>query len=90
MTAPRFKVRGCPHDTATCPLYLASHTGFGVGCVHGDWQHGCAVDRGADYDRLAAKITPLHMGRMYGFTFRAFVGSSDRALRAIWPWLFPR
>lgn len=81
-------IRGCPHDTASCPLYLASHTGFDVGCVYGDWQKGCAVDRGASYDKLAAKITVKHMGRMYGFTFRSLIGEGDATLRIIWPYLY--
>ena len=42
----------CPHDRVEqCPLYIASHTGHGLGCDDGRLEEGCAVERGLmDYD----------------------------------------
>lgn len=41
----------CPHaDVRFCPLYIASHTGTGLGCDDGELQEGiCAVARGLSY-----------------------------------------
>lgn len=50
--------RRCPHAAIhDCPLYWASHDGGGASCGDTDIQSGCAVEKGASYDALAAKIT---------------------------------
>lgn len=50
----------CPHKAAQdCPLYAIAHNGgyAGLGCMTGDWEHGCAVERGeAKYPELVAQI----------------------------------
>lgn len=79
---------GCPHQTQACPLYLAGHVPGAPTCMAGDWQKGCAVDRGYSYDHIARRITVFQYAAMYGFTFRAMIGPGRRPLHQIWPWLF--
>lgn len=48
----------CPHGNIVhCPLYVAAHEGDGLGCDDGHMGfEGCAIDRGADYNQMVAKL----------------------------------
>lgn len=83
------KTSGCPHDTSRCPLYLAAHVAdAGGSCMTGDWERGCAVDRGASFDKIFRKLTVRDFALMYGFTCRGMIGPGNEPLKRIWPWLF--
>lgn len=53
--------RRCPHKAVhECPLYWAMHDGLGGSCWPADdeLQTGCAVEKGASYDKIFATWTP--------------------------------
>ncbi|MDE2098016.1 MAG: hypothetical protein KGL39_12255 [Patescibacteria group bacterium] len=54
----------CPHEHIQhCPLYIGMHIAGGPSCwpKNGKLEEkGCAVDQGADYDKLVAKFAAAH------------------------------